>query len=56
MSVPFLLLCQYFRATMVLSLHPTSPRILSFGLLWLWFLANPVIREVMDVLKEQMVK
>ena len=43
-SSPFLVLRQYFRVTMVLSLQPTSSQKLkTFGLLKLQFMANPVI-------------
>ena len=55
-SFPFLALRQYFRATMVLSLQPTSTRKLkTFGLLWLQFMAKPVICKVGDLLNDQMV-
>ena len=47
---------QHFRATRALSLQPTASRKLkTFGLLWLWFVANPVIRKVKDLLNDQMV-
>ena len=55
-SFSFLVLWQYFRATIVLSLQPTSSlKLKTFGLLWLWFMANSVIHKVRDLLNEQMV-
>ena len=54
MSSPLLMLRQYFRVTMVLSLQLTSSRkSKTFGLLWLWFIANPVIRKVRDLMNDQ---
>ena len=54
-SSPFLVLRQYFRATMVLSVQPTSSRKLkTSGLFGLQFMANPVICRVRDLLNDKM--
>ena len=53
---PFLVLRQYFRVTMVLSVKPTSSRKLKTSVLFgLQFMAKPVICRVRDLFNDQMV-